>query len=198
MMLVSELLPLVKTRLDSLVLAQNDSVLLSFINLGIAELYRRFNLSIKSETITCNFDSALYELRNDDVLMLLTVYNKFGKELKQSDVLDSLAYDFKILNYRSFVLRKPFDGYLFAVYKAAPTLLKDKDDEVDLPIAMISALLDYCAYMGHSTVQSNGQNAREFGLHLQLFESSCQQLENQGYRVPINTESVAIQARGFV
>lgn len=197
-MIVGELLPLVKLRLDSLILAQKDEILLSFINLGIAELYRRFNLSIKSETITCNFDSALYELRNDDVLMLLTVYDKFGKELRQSDVCDSLAYDFKIINYRSFVLRKPFNGYLFAVYKAAPIILKDNEDEIDLPIAMINALLDYCAYMGHSTVQSNSQNTREFGLHLQLFESSCQQLENQGYKVPINTETVAIQAKGFV
>lgn len=197
-MLVGELLPLVKLRLDSLNISNDDSIMLSFINLGMSELYRRFNLSIKSETITCNDDIALYELRNDNVLMLLTVYDKFGKELKQSDVLDSLAYDYKIINYRSFVLRKPFNGYLYAVYKASPIILKDKEDEIDLPTAMIGALLDYCAYMGHSTLQANSQNTREFGVHLQLFENSCNQLDAQGYRIPINTETVAIQARGFV
>lgn len=197
-MLVKELLPLVKLRLDSLNISNDDSIMLSFINLGIAELYRRFNLSIKSETITCNSDMALYELRNEDVLMLLTVYDKFGKELRQSDVLDSMSYDFKILNYRSFVLRKPFDGYLYAVYKASPTILKDEEDYIDLPTAMIGALLDYCAYLGHSTLQANSQNTREFGLHLQLFENSCNQLDAQGYRIPLNTESVAIQIKGFV
>lgn len=195
-MLVSELLPLIKLRLDSLNISNDDNILLSFVNLGMTELYNRFNLSIKSETMTCNRDLAVYELRNNDVSMLLTVYDKFGRELRQSDVLESMSYEVKLLNYRSFILRKPFDGYLYAVYKASPIILKDKDDIIDLPPAMIPAMLDYIAFMGHSTI--NRDDKKELGAYLQMFENSCNQLEMQGYKLPLNTESIAIQAKGFI
>ena len=195
-MKVQELLDLVKVKLQNLPIATNTSILISFLNMGMNELYRRFNLSVKSETIVVTTDLALYELRNDDVQMILAVYDKFGKELTQSDVLDSLDYDYKIVNYRSFVLRKPFEGYLYAVYKASPVKLVDGNDEVDLPESMVNALLTYVAYMANNTI--NRDNMQESANHYQIFKEQCLDLEMQGYKIPLNTEKVAVQARGFV
>ena len=50
--------------LNNLAIAKNDDALVKFIYLGVSELYRRFNLSIKSETIPINENLNLYELRN--------------------------------------------------------------------------------------------------------------------------------------
>ena len=72
--------------LNNLAVAKNDDALIKFIYLGVSELYRRFNLSIKSETILINENLTLYELRNPDVSLLLNVYDKLGRELKQTDV----------------------------------------------------------------------------------------------------------------
>lgn len=195
-MKVGEVLELAKIRLNNLIVAENDRALISFINLGVGELYRRFNLSIKSETIDVNDNLALYELRNDDVQMLLTIYDKIGRELRQSDVLDSMDYDYKIVNYRSFLLRKPFDGYLFAVYKASPIKLADANDEIDLPESMINTLLTYVAYMANNTI--NRDNQQEASNQYQIFTQQCTELEMQGYKIPLNTETAAIQAKGFV
>lgn len=195
-MKVGEVLELAKIRLNNLIVAKNDKALISFINLGIGELYRRFNLSIKSETIDINGDLALYELRNNDVQMLLAVYDKMGRELRQSDVLDSMDYDYKVVNYRSFLLRKPFDGYLFAVYKASPIKLMDANDEIDLPESMINTLLTYVAYMANNTI--NRDNQQEASNQYQIFTQQCSELEMQGYKIPLNTETAAIQAKGFV
>lgn len=195
-MKVEEVLELAKIRLDNLIVAENDKALISFINLGVGELYRRFNLSIKSETIDVNSNLALYELRNDDVQMLLAIYNKMGRELRQSDVLDSMDYDYKIVNYRSFLLRKPFDGYLFTVYKASPIKLVDANDEIDLPESMINTLLTYVAYMANNTI--NRDNQQEASNQYQIFTQQCTELEMQGYKIPLNTETAAIQAKGFV
>ena len=201
-MTIQDILLLAKARLGNLAVARNDETLILFINLGVGELYRRFNLAIRSETILTNTDLALYELKNPNVSLILAVFDRYGKELKQTDVLESNAWEYKIVNYRSFVLNKPFDGYLHALYKASPIVYKDVEDEVDLPDAMFDALLSYISYMGHSTVSTQssalGRGQLDSDVHYTRFINACNELEMQGYKIPINTETTAISTKGFV
>ena len=195
-MIVQDIISLIQIRSQHLAIAKNNDALIHFINLGMEELYRRFNLSIKSETVLTVSDRALYELTNDDVQMLLSLNYKSGVEMKQSDVLDSMAYDYKIVNYRSFMLRKPFDGYVYAIYKASPVMLRDINDKVKLPGTMIPALLTYVMYMSHDII--NRDNKTESNIFYQMFKRQCQELDQQGFTVPLNTESLAVQAKGYV
>lgn len=201
-MLVQDVLDLVKIKLGNLSLSKKDDVLIKMIYLGESELYRRFNLAIKTETIRVNPDLSLYELRNSDVELLLSVYNRQGKELIQSDVVDGAIWDYKIINYRSFILNKPFDGVLYSVYKASPVLIKDGNDELDLPNSMIGALLLYVAYMAHSTINSSDANKSsgmsESDLSYQKFITVCNELEMQGFKIPLNAESLSIRTKGYV
>ena len=201
-MLVQDRLDLAKIKLGNLSLSKKDDVLIKMIYLGESELYRRFNLAIKTETIRVNSDLSLYELRNSDVELLLSVYNRQGKELIQSDVVDGAIWDYKIINYRSFILNKPFDGVLYSVYKASPILIKDGNDELDLPNSMIDALLLYVAYMAHSTITSFDASKRggmtESDLLYQKFLAACNELDMQGYKIPLNTETLSIRAKGYV
>ena len=196
-MYVKDVMDMAKiSSLNNLAIAKNDDALIKFIYLGVSELYRRFNLSIKSETVLINENLNLYELRNSDVSLLLSVYDKLGRELKQTDVFNSNDYDYKLLNFRSFLLKKPFNGILFAVYKASPIVFKDSDDIIDLPDAMIDALLTYVAYVGHSTI--NRDNINEASAYSQRFDLACRELEMQGYKIPLHTETLALQTKGFV
>lgn len=199
-MLVKDIVDLAKIKLQNLTVAKNDTALIKFTFLGVSELYRRFNLSIKSETLTINENLALYELRNSDVSMLLGIYDIAGKELIQTDIYNSQNYDYKLVNYRSFLLRKPFNGVLYTVYKASPVVFKDMDDEIDLPDAMIDALLCYVSYMSHTTI--NRGNTRDSiddsSAYQQRFDAACRELETQGYRIPLSSETLSLHAKGFV
>lgn len=195
-MIVRDIIRLVKLKLGNLALTRDEESILVLINLGVSELYRRFNLAIKSETIPTNSNLSLYELRNEDVLLLLGVYNHLGKELRQLDTIGDNEYDYKIVNYRSFILRKPVDGYVYALYKGSPIPLKDENDMVDLPVAMIDALLAYISHIGHSTI--NKDNMNEASMWYQRFETACQLLDMQGYKIPLHIETLPIQAKGFV
>lgn len=201
-MLVQDILDLAKIKLGNLAISKNNNALIKMIYLGESELFRRFNLSIKSETIRVNSNLSLYELRNNDVALLLSVYDREGVELKQSDVIDSRIWDYKIINYKSFILNKPNDGLLYAVYKASPIVLADPNDEIDLPDAMIDALLLYVAYMAHSTITSFDASKRsgmtESDLLYQKFLAACNELDMQGYKIPLNTETLSIRAKGYV
>lgn len=196
-MFVKDILEIVKVgSLSSLAVADNDSAVIKFIYSGLSELYNRFNLSIKSETIVTNKNMSVYSLKNDDVNLLLSVYNGNGTELKQTDVYESWNYDYKLINYKTFILRQAFDGVLYAVYKASPILIQDKNDKLDIPTAMLNALLTYIAYLGHSTI--NKDNINEASSYLNTFNMLCRDLENQGYKIPLTTESITLQVKGFV
>ena len=85
---------------------------------------------------------------------------------------------------------------LFAVYKASPVVFKDGKDVIDLPDSMMDALLTYVAYIGHSTI--NKDNINEASAYSQRFDLVCRELEMQGYKVPLNSETLALQSKGFV
>lgn len=194
-MKLQEVMALIQVRCPNVSVSDNEDAIINFVNLGIAELYRRFNLKIKSETIVTTNDLALYTLRNDDVELVLYVYDKTGRELRQSDVINSMDYDYKILNYRSILLRHPHEGYIYVVYKASPIKLRDMDDEIDLPSTMLDALLTYVSYVLVGTINSDQKN--ESSMFYQMFTRQCDEMVNQGYKISLNSETAAIQAKGF-
>lgn len=195
-MKLQEVLDLIQIKFPNIAISKNQAAIINFINLGMSELYKTFNLKIKSETVVTTSDLALYELKNDDVELILAVFDKFGNEFRQSDVLQSLDYEYKLVNFRSFLLRKPFEGILYVVYKAAPVRLVDIDDEIDIPSCMLDALLTYISYALVSTINSDQKN--DSGYYYKLFHAQCQELVNQGYKIPLNTETFSIQMKGFI
>jgi len=196
MLIVNDVMEIARlSSLSNLAIAKNDNAVMKFIYLGISELFRRFNLSIKVESVITNPDLALYELRSPDISLLLCVYNSQAQELQQSDVLGG-DFDYKMINYKSFMLKYPKHDLVFAVYKASAPPITSPNDEIPLPDAMVDALLTYVAYMGHSTI--NKDNVNEASAYSIRFEKACESLENQGYKIPINAESVALQVRGYV
>ena len=195
-MQMKNVVELAQITLQNLMISKKEDALIKFINMGILELYRRFNLLIKSETIEVNENLALYELRNKDVSLFLRLYDRSGLELRQTDIYNSQDYDYKLINYRSFLLKKPFDGLLYAVYKASPKWLDSINDEIDLPEDMLDALLHYVTYKGHSTV--NKDNINEASAALDRFDKACAELEHQGYHININTETLSLQSKGFI
>lgn len=199
-MKAKEAIDLAKFRIKNMAGTNDPKLLLHALNLALNDLYARFNLRIKSETVLVHRDIAIYELRNDDVNMLLTLYNEAGVEFTQTDVLQSDRYGFKILNFRTFMLRHRFDGYVYAIYKASPVKIVDPEDELDIPDCMIAPLTTYIAYLVESitsTVGKYGQVKEEPSFYYKIYEKECMDLVNRGYVMPLDVGSLAIQAKGF-
>lgn len=194
-MIVQDVIDIARmTSLTNLQVGRDEEVIAKLVNLGVSELYRRFNMSIRVETVITNPNLALYELRNNDVSLILNVYNSDHRELRQTDVIDGTR-DIKIINYRSFLLENPRNDLLFAVYKASAPRLISLDDEIDIPDSMIDALLAYIAYLGHSTI--NKDNTNESTAYYRRFDDACTSLDYQGYRISLNTETIDMTLRGY-
>ena len=197
-MTVKEVIEIAKhTVLSQISAKQNDTLIKYCIYLGLAELYRKFNLSIKSEVIQTVQEQNQYDMRNADLTQILAIYDKYGKQLQQAVTINDQDYDYKQLNYRSFLLRKPADGYLVVVYKASPPMIQSDDDVLDIPAEFLTALLDFVAYRCHTTLNKDGQ-LQEANLHYQRFTVSCAELENAGYKVNLSTASLSVQSKGFI
>ena len=195
-MIVQDVIDMVKvSSLANTLAGKKDDALIKFVNLGVSELFRRFNMSIKVETVLTDPNLALYELRSPDISLLLSIYDCNGKALRQTDVMGS-HYDYKIVNWRSFLLRQPKNEVLLAVYSASSPKLTEPTDILDIPDSMMDALLCYVAYMGQSTI--NKDNVNEANIYYQRFEMKCQDLENQGYRIPLTSETVNVHLKGYV
>lgn len=201
-MLVQDVLDIVKIRSDNVALSRNDKALIQFIYLGLTQLYKRFTLSIKHEAIETNPEKPFYELRNEDVAMLLYVYDIDGKELKDSDVVDGREWDIKRIGHRGFLLNNPEYGFVYAVYSADPPRIQDGADYIDIPYAMLDALLCYVTYMIHSTVTSTTSvlgrgSSLEATDYYQKFLQACQELEMQGFKCNVNAETLSVAVKGY-
>ena len=195
-MIISDVVNLAKSSfLYNLPVAKNDNTILMFTYLGLIELYKRFNLSIKVETIETNTLTSIYDLRSSDVNVVFEVYNSKGRKLQKALLAGDDSYDYKQLNYRSFLLTKPQDEVLYFVYKASPAMIT-MDSPLDLPMDMLNVLLDYIAYKGHSTINKDGTN--ESSIYYSRFDKGCIELENRGYVVDLSTAVLPIQFKGFI
>ena len=202
-MIVRDVMDILKLRLNNIAVSKNESLLISLINLGVTELYRRFNLSIKSEIVTTSKDIYNYQLKNGDVSLILALYDNKGVELQQSDVIDSPNWGCKITGYKSFILNKPEDNIVLILYQASPVRLMDGMDNIELPDAMLTALMAYVIYMCSSTAittsnVSAANGGTEADVYFQRYIALCNELENQGYKIPISTESLSVMAKGYI
>lgn len=184
--------------LKQLSLKDDVSALLSFINLGLVELYKRFNLSIKTEIIQTVPEIKVYNLRNTDISNILIVYNSKGEKLSFKQVTDEdEEYDITQLSYNSFLFREPNNEEIMFLYKASPEFVNNEEDEIKIPKDMFNALLNYIAYKGQMTMNKQNNLQSPMVNFYNIFDKECQDLEQRGYNVDLFSTESAVQKWGF-
>ena len=62
---------------------KSDEIIVSYINLGLIELFKRFNISVKAEVVKTSPATPFYTLRNSDINLVLSCISNEGIELKK-------------------------------------------------------------------------------------------------------------------
>ena len=175
---------------------KTDEVIINYINLGLIELFKRFNLKTSAEVIRTSPTTPFYTLRSEDINQVISVYDTNNKELITKRTTDDEKYDIAQINYNSFLITEPKDEELLFVYKAAPELVSSVNDEIQIPYAMLEALLHYIGYRAHGSV--NGEINAEQNTHYMRFDKSCALLLSEGYETDALNVSDSVSKRGFV
>ena len=198
-----------------------DDRLISFMNLGIIELSKRFRLATKVETIQTSMYTHIYTLRHSDVINILDIIDSTGKSLIPQRTSDSENYDYKLMSNNSFLLKRKFDYVesithtkvkggeledlqevqapdlsLVVVYSAIADLITDKEDDLPIPELFIETLMSYVGYKSYRTLGVNGQN--DSSEKWKVFEYCCSLVTNSSFAGNDAILGNSVQSKGFV
>ena len=198
-----------------------DDRLISFMNLGIIELSKRFRLATKVETIQTSMYTHIYTLRHSDVINILDIIDSKGKSLIPQRISDSENYDYKLMSNNSFLLKRKFDYVdsithtkvkggeledlqevqapdlsLVVVYSAIADLITNKEDDLPIPELFIEALMSYVGYKSYRTLGVNGQN--DSSEKWKVFEYCCSLVTNSSFAGNDTILGNSVQSKGFV
>lgn len=174
-MLVSELIPLARSSELNGLSEVNMTVekMIGFINLGIIELSKKFNIVTKVEIIRTSPYTNVYTLRHPDVIQIIEIFDSNGNELVPYTMLEGENYDYRLLGFNTFLLKREEqyvteydkvtgidimetvsspDRELAVVYRGIADRVKSVHDEIPISDLFIDALLSYIGYKANSAI----------------------------------------------
>jgi len=182
------------SELKQLAVKTDDKAIISFINLGLIELYKRFPLKAVEVIIELNEYDTIYTLPED----CISIIGILGEDGKYYNVNDE-SYNLTIMtpSYNTIQVPEPREGMAIGVkYSALPVPVVEKTDTLPLNKSFLSALYSYIGYKGHTTVNSNVKG--ENNTHYMRFESACAQVEKLGIITSEDVVTSKLEDRGFV
>ena len=188
-MIISQAIDLMaEAELKQLSVKTDKVAVRGFINSGILELYKRFNLWEAEAVITMVDGKLIYTLDGTDVdvamdlsdhefLMVEGAFEETGEQMTLNDEKD--AYGAATPKYNTLeIVEVVVGGLISVIYRAAPVFLTHEKAVIPLPPQFNEALFNYVGYRGHGSVK--GDIKSENNTHYMRFEASCERIKKEG------------------
>lgn len=188
-----------------------DRAIVSYINLGLIELYKRFPLSVKETMIELiEGGNSEYALPSD-CMWLVSAYGEVPEdepyteynELTINDENDPLSVN--TVSWNTVQIPLGIEGsYVSLIYVASPDatqkVIYNEDGtyltkELQLPAQLIESLLFYIGYRAHGAMDGNIQS--ESNTHYMRFDKSCQKIKTEGMFTNDNLDMTRVTDKGF-
>lgn len=204
-MTVGQVIDLAKNgELNNLKVAEKPEVIVGYINLGVLEMYKRFQLKVEEYIVTLvdNVDTYLLPA---DCMWLIAAYGEV--DIRSTDTVNQLPINeednplsINTVGWNKIQVPVSVTGaYLSLIYVASPPSysIDDMAVEIELPAQMIEALLAYVGYRANSAIDTGVQT--EDSVYYQRFEASCDKLRGYGmYNSDDMYMNKRLSTRGFV
>jgi len=179
--------------LKQLAVKDDSAAVISYINLGLIELYKRFTLKTSEIIIPLIASQTMYTMP-DDYQSILEVLDENGDWYSINDEDDALS----ILtpSYNTLQVPNPQDGAAISViYTALPVRILAVTETLPLPLSLLDALYNYIGYRGHGSV--NGDLKTENNSHYMRFEANCKKAKDLGVITSDDVVNTKLVDRGF-
>ena len=203
---------------DVAIVEKAERQVLSYINLGLIELYKRFDLRTEETVISMLENQTIYTITptnvagagGDDTLSalpgdfnhVLAAYDESGAEYninKEEDALSVLTPSWNTVQIPNpvageavFVMYNSSADRITWETSSAVTLAK----QVELPPVMAEALLHYVGYRGHGA--RDGSVQAENNTHYNRFNASCARIKTLGMTTDAgNEQSSTLEDKGW-
>lgn len=204
-MTVRQIIDLARSsELNGLKVGDKDDIVLGWINLGVLELYKRYQLKMSEHIITLVEGTDIYAMPND-YMWLVAAYGEV--DIRSTDTVNQLPVNeednplsVNTSGWNKVQIPLAIGGsYISIIYVASPEVyvLANLEAVVDIPPQMIEALLAYIGYKANATIDSGIQT--EDNAWYQRFENSCAKLREYSM---MNSDDMYMNSRlglrGFV
>ena len=163
----------------------NTSAILSFINMGMIELYKRFALKTEELVVDLQEGQTIYSLPSNFMYAMsaykeVSEYSEDREEeipINDEDEPDSIFFP----NHTQVQIPSVIDGaFISIIYVAKPetVTVSTITQELDLPDVLVECLLHYIGYRGHLGIRGDGQS--ENNAHFGRFERSVMKAKELG------------------
>jgi hypothetical protein len=176
--------------------------MISSINLGLMELYKRFPVNLKEVNIQLYDEITEYVLHsshvitnmpvngdpkdyyilddfNNDLIRIESVFDDLGEEIAIND--ETAEYSIFTIAHNIIKYAYPEDdSTLLIQYRASAVKLDsdaDDDSDIDIPPQFTEALVNYVAYRMFAAINMNSAEAVNY---YAKFEAACALLNNYG------------------
>lgn len=189
-MVVQEIINLARySELGNTALKQvnNDTTaaIVSFINMGMIELYKRFALKTEEHIVDLAESQTIYSLPANFMYAMsafkeVSEYSEDRDEevpINDEDEPDSIFFP----NHKQVQIPSVIDGaFISIIYVAKPEIVTvdDVNEDLDLPDVLIDCLLHYIGYRAHLGIKGDGQ--AENNTHYLRFERSVAKAKELG------------------
>ncbi len=205
-MLVEDVIHLARySELGSGAIKDNTPAIVSFINLGMIELYKRFALNRLEIVVPIEVGKTLYTLP-DDFMYATSAFHTVEEngELKNKVVSINDEQKEKSVFFPSYnKVQIPSDLdtteiTIIYVNKPPKYTIENLQDTIALPEVLVESLLHYLGYKAHLGIRSDGQS--ENNSHYQRFERSVNKAKQLGVvsSTDYYRETNRIFIKGFV
>ena len=170
--------------------------LISYLNLGLIELSKRFTLRTEAVLLNLYPEVNIYTVRNPELIRVIDAYDATGKQLRFPDTVGDTSFDIKEVAYDTFLIPVVKESQVMLVAKYIVKQVEALADEIDIPLVMIDALCNYIAYKAYSSL--GGNNKKDSDVYFARFEQNCMILASMGYNDTSEILGKNVSHRGFV
>jgi hypothetical protein len=206
-MTIGDIVNLVRySELNNIVLKDDLDAIISFMNLGLIELYKKFPLRVEEHIIKLSDSTEIYSMPSD-YMWIIAAYDEvmLPNSSRNVELIPVNEEDnplgINTIGFNQIQVPLNVDGeYISIIYAASPERIytaADVNEQVPVPPQMVTALLSYIGYRAHLSISGNIQN--ENNVHYKRFEDACVEIERKGM---YNTDDLSMKQRiydkGFV
>lgn len=192
--------------------AEEDRAIVSYINLALIELYKRFPLSVKEHLITLVDSQEIYDLPND-CMWIISAYGEvpanmpagYTNELEINNEDNPLSIN--TVGWNQVQIPIAINGaYVSLIYAASPDSTQKviyddlgnyESEDIKIPAQFIEPLLHYIGYRAHGAM--DGSIQAESNTHYMRFDASCKRIKTEGMFTNDNMNmDYRITDRGYV
>lgn len=192
------------SELGNTAIKDNTDAILTFMNLGLLELHKRFPLRVEQTVLTLSNTTTTFNLPSTFMYPLAAYGEDKDGNIDMEHVLpindESNPESIFFSTFKQVQVPDTLDGSSAVIVFAAKPDRYTADDlniELDLPETLIEPLLHYIGYKAQLGIRGDSQ--AENNAHWVRFDRSCKQAQDLGVAYPMDSWKMAtrIYNRGF-